>query len=202
MVSPLPPCCGCGLPLGGPSADRFGALPPQMSRVLAQESTSQSQRRPEVGQELGEETVTYPQGLSDQGLSRGQILVSGLGGSRSPPCPGHGVQGIEPRCWGEGDLETRGTLGRQPGCRAILRGRGLCPEGRGYRLRTGALRISEGKVRGGPHNPACCLLAQYPLNTSQRFQPKFEVGSPKLSSAEPFFRALLMLAGTPRPTLA
>lgn len=93
-------------------------------------------------------------------------------------------------------------LGRQPGCRAILRGRGLCPEGRGYRLRTGALRISEGKVRGGPHNPACCLLAQYPLNTSQRFQPKFEVGSPKLSSAEPFFRALLMLAGTPRPTLA
>lgn len=112
MVSPLPPCCGCGLPLGGPSADRFGALLPQMSRVLAQESTSQSQRRPEVGQELGEETVTYPQGLSDQGLSRGQILVSELGGSRSPPCPGHGVQGIEPRCWGEGDLETRGTFGK------------------------------------------------------------------------------------------
>lgn len=51
---------------------------------------------------------------------------------------------------------------------------------------------------GWPCSPACCLLAQDPLNASQRCQPKFEAGSPKLSSAEPFLRAL-MLAGTAHP---
>lgn len=35
-------------------------------------------------------------------------------------------------------------------CRAILRGRDLCPEGRGNRTRMGALRISEGKDGAAP----------------------------------------------------
>lgn len=38
--------------------DRLGTLPPQMSGALAQESTSQSWRRPKVGHRLGEETVS------------------------------------------------------------------------------------------------------------------------------------------------
>lgn len=115
-----------------------------------------------------------------------------------------------PHAWGMGSrvqsqgivvreiLKPETTSERQPGYRAILKGWGLCPEGRGDRSRVWALK-SEGKDRGGPRNLACCFLAQYPLNTSQKFQPKFEVGSPKLSSAEPFLRALLMLASTPTP---
>lgn len=39
---------------------------------------------------------------------------------------------------------------RQPGCRTILRSRGLCPEGRGYRSWIGALRISERKDEASP----------------------------------------------------
>lgn len=64
----------------------------------------------------------------------------------------------------------------------------------------GALRISEGKDGVAPRNPSCCWLAQDFLSTYQRFQPKFEVGSPKLSSAEQFLQALLMLASTHHPT--
>lgn len=54
----------------------------------------------------------------------------------------------------------------------------------------GALRISEGKDGVAPCNPSCCWLAQDFLSTYQRFQLKFEVGSPKLSSAEQFLQAL------------
>lgn len=64
----------------------------------------------------------------------------------------------------------------------------------------GALRISEGKDGVAPCNPSCCWLAQDFLSTYQRFQLKFEVGSPKLSSAEQFLQALLMLASTHHPT--
>lgn len=39
-------------------ADRVRALPPHMSGALAQESSGQSRRRPEVEQELGEKTVS------------------------------------------------------------------------------------------------------------------------------------------------
>lgn len=90
--------------------------------------------------------------------------------------------------------------GRQPGCRAILRSRDLCPSKKGEVIGhgLGPQGYQKGRTRQ-PHNPACRLLAQDPLNTSQRFQPKFEVGSPKLSSAEPFLQALLMLASTPHP---
>lgn len=56
--------CGCHRRLPavachweGPE-DRLWALPSQMSGALAQESTSQSQRKPEVGQELGEKAVS------------------------------------------------------------------------------------------------------------------------------------------------
>lgn len=63
----------------------------------------------------------------------------------------------------------------------------------------GALRVLGKKDGDGSRNPACSLLAQGPTDTSQRFQSKFEVGSPKLSSAEPFL-GLSSCRQAPHPT--
>lgn len=122
-----------------------------------------------------------------------------------------GAGALHARAWGMEYIEQgaavreipEGAIRKAAGnvCRAILRGRDLCPEGRGNRIRMGALRISEGKD-GAARNPSCCWLAQDFLSTYQRFQPKFEAGSPKLSSAEQFLQALLMLASTHHPTRA
>lgn len=176
--------CGC-LPavachLEGPWQIGLGALLPQMSRALAQRASA-SLRGGGAGAG-GQDCVTY---FPTKGMAEDRFWFQGWVEAGVPH-----AQGMGSRVQSQGPvvreiLKLEATSERQPGHRAILKGWGLCPEGRGYRSRVWALK-SEGKDRGGPRNLACCFLAQYPLNTSPKFQPKFEVGSPKLYSAEPF----------------
>lgn len=122
-------------------------------------------------QELGEKTMSPTlRDFQIKGGAEDRFWFQGWVGGRFPHALGMGyrVQSQGTEVWKI--LKPGAPSGRQPGCGAILIGRDLCPEGRGYRSRIGALK-SEGQDRGGYCNLACCLLAQYPLNTSQRFQP-------------------------------
>lgn len=87
---------------------------------------------------------------------------------------------------------------RQPGCRAILRSRGLCPEGRGYRSWIGALRISEGKDEASPTIQHAVCWPRIPSTHPGDANQSLRLALPN-SSTEPFLQALLMLASTPHP---
>lgn len=101
-------------------------------------------------QELGDQTVSPTfRDFQIKGIAEDRFWFQSWVGAGA-----HHAQGMGSRAQSQGTevteiLKPEAPSGRQPGCRAILKGRGLCPEGRGYRSRIGALK-SEGKDRGGP----------------------------------------------------
>lgn len=105
-------------------------------------------------------------------------------GARGPHARGMGCrvqsQGAEVRKTSKPGAPSR----RQPGCRAILRHRRLCPEGRGRRSWIGALRISEGKDEAAPTiQHAVCwprIPSTYPKDSNQSLRwalPNFHLQS-------------------------